>query len=96
MKTKIFVLIPFLFCSYVLSAEILSFSLFEALQKKMVKVDIKGIGITSDNSNGHYGKCFECLKVDVRCNRAYYICLVVLCSKFIFWIEDLLLSLRKL
>jgi hypothetical protein len=57
MKTKIFVLIPFLFCSYVLSAEILSFSLFEALQKKIVKVDIKGRGVTSDNSNGHYGKC---------------------------------------
>jgi hypothetical protein len=57
MKTKIFVLIALLFCSYVLTAENLSFSLFEAIQKKMVKVDIKGRGYTSDNSYGHYGKC---------------------------------------
>ncbi|MEI6851985.1 MAG: hypothetical protein WCL06_04045 [Bacteroidota bacterium] len=57
MKTKLFVLIPLLICSYVLQAEILSLSLFEAIQKKMVKVDIRGLGYSSENSHGHYGKC---------------------------------------
>jgi hypothetical protein len=57
MKTKNFVLIALLFCSYVLSAETLSLGLSDAIQKKMVKVDIKGRGVTSDNSYGHYGQC---------------------------------------
>jgi hypothetical protein len=57
MKTKIFVLLALIMCSYVLSAETLSLSLFEAIQKKMVKVDIKGRGYSADNSHGHYGRC---------------------------------------
>ena len=57
MKTKIFVLIPFLFCSYVLPSEIHSLNLFEACQKNLVKLEINGRGVTSDNSSGHYGKC---------------------------------------
>ncbi len=57
MKTKIFVLLVLLLCSYVLKAEILSLSLFEAIQKKMVKVDITGREYSAENSHGHYGRC---------------------------------------
>jgi hypothetical protein len=57
MKTKNFALIVLLFCSYLMRAENLSLSLSDAIKKKMVIVDIKGRGVTSDNSYGHYGQC---------------------------------------
>ena len=57
MKTKIFVLLAFVMYSYVLPAENVTLSLFEAIQKKMVTVDIKGRGYTGENNFGHYGKC---------------------------------------
>jgi hypothetical protein len=57
MKRKMFVVFSLVICSYLLSAETLSMGLFEAIQKKMVKVDIKGRGVTTENSSGHYGKC---------------------------------------
>jgi hypothetical protein len=57
MKTKIFVLLLLSFSCSIITAETLTFNLFDAIQRKMVKADFKGRGFAPDNTYNHYGKC---------------------------------------
>lgn len=54
-------LIPFAFSlvmsSCIFAGETASYTLFDAIQKNLVRVLFKGRGITSENSSSHYGRC---------------------------------------
>ncbi len=57
MKKTIALVISLVLSSCIFAGEAASYSLFDALQKKLIKVIIKGRGTTSDNSSSHYGRC---------------------------------------
>lgn len=59
-KHRTALLISFLFCCiFSLSAEIPTYTLQEALAKRLVAADIRGVDSIQTNSTNHYGKCMQ-------------------------------------
>lgn len=59
MKKLIIFVFSLVLCSGVFASEPVSFSLFDAVQKKLVKVVFKGRGYSAENRSAHYGKCIS-------------------------------------
>ena len=59
MKKLITFVFSLVLSSCIFAGESASYSLFDAVQKNLVKVVFKGRGTTSDNSNSHYGRCIS-------------------------------------
>ncbi|HOY32806.1 MAG TPA: hypothetical protein PKW80_13090 [Bacteroidales bacterium] len=59
MKKLCVVFFSLVLSSCIYAGETNSFSLYDALQQKLVMVVIKGRGTTSDNTSAHYGKCIS-------------------------------------
>lgn len=57
MKKFILLVFSLVLCSGLFAGETMSTSLFDAVQKNLVKVVFKGRGYTSENRSAHYGKC---------------------------------------
>ncbi len=59
MKKLILFVFSLVLSSGIFASETMTMSLFDAIQKKLVKVVFKGRGYTSDNGCAHYGKCMS-------------------------------------
>jgi len=59
MKKLMLFVFSLVLCSGIFASETATTSLFDAVQKKLVKVVFKGRGYTSDNGSSHYGKCIS-------------------------------------
>ncbi|HNW70966.1 MAG TPA: hypothetical protein PKI01_11220 [Bacteroidales bacterium] len=59
MKKLITFVFSLVLSSCIFAGETASYTLFEAVQNKLVKVVFKGRGVTPENSNSHYGRCIS-------------------------------------
>jgi len=59
MKKLITIVFSLVLSSCIFAGETASYSLFDAVQKNLIKVVFKGRGVTPENSNSHYGRCIS-------------------------------------